>query len=88
MIPGKHPVSPAGPRPRDDAQAACPAASFRACQFHGRSSSKPVGRVRGDAGQDVGQPGLGIDIVHFGGDDQAVHGGGPLPAPIRAGEEP
>jgi Pentapeptide repeats (8 copies) len=27
----------------------------------------------GDAGQDVGQPGLGVDVVHLGGDDQAVH---------------
>jgi hypothetical protein len=34
----------------------------------------------GDAGQDVGEPGLRIDIVHLGGDDQAVHNGGALAA--------
>jgi len=36
----------------------------------------------GDAGQDVGEPGLRIDIVHLGGDDQAVHNGGALAAAI------
>jgi hypothetical protein len=32
-----------------------------------------VGRMLGDPGQDVGRPSLRINIVHFGGDDQAVH---------------
>jgi hypothetical protein len=36
-------------------------------------------RVLGDSGQDVGEPGLRIDAVHFGGDDQAVHRRGTLP---------
>jgi hypothetical protein len=36
----------------------------------------------GDAGQDVGEPGLRIDVVHLGGDDQAVHHGGALAAAI------
>ena len=36
---------------------------------------EPVSRVLGDAGQNVGQPSLRIDIVHFGRDDDAVHGG-------------
>src|SRR5258707_10916536 len=43
----------------------------------------PAGRVLSDPGQHVGQPGLRIDIVHLGGDDQAVHRGGALPAMIR-----
>jgi hypothetical protein len=41
-----------------------------------------------DAGEDVGEPGLWIDIVELGGDDQAVEAGGALAAPIRAAEEP
>ena len=47
-----------------------------------------MGRVLGDTGQDVGQPGLRIHIVHFGRDDDAVHGGGALAAAIGAGEQP
>jgi hypothetical protein len=42
--------------------------------------------VLGDAGQDVGQPGLRIHVVDRGRDDNAVHGGGALSAAIRAGE--
>ncbi len=42
----------------------------------------------GNAGQYVGEPGLWIDIVELGRDDQAVHGGGPHAAAIGAGEEP
>jgi hypothetical protein len=38
-----------------------------------------VGGMIGDAGQDVGQPGLRIDVVELGGDDQAVHEGRALP---------
>src|SRR6202022_324474 len=47
-----------------------------------------AGRVSSDPGQHVGQPGLRIDIVHLGGDDQAVHRGGALPAAIGTGEQP
>ena len=47
-----------------------------------------MGRVLGDARQDIGQPGLRIDVVHLGGDDQAVHGGGPLTAAVGTGEQP
>ena len=36
----------------------------------------------GDAGQDVGKPGLRVDVVHLGRDDQAVHNGGALAAAI------
>ena len=39
-------------------------------------------RVLGDVSQDVGQPGLRVDVVHLGADDQAVHHRGPLSALI------
>ncbi len=39
----------------------------------------------GDAGEGVGEPSLRIDVVHLGGDDQAVHDGGALAAAIGAG---
>jgi hypothetical protein len=38
----------------------------------------------GDAGQNIGEPGLWINIVHLGRDDQAVHDRGPLAAAIGA----
>src|SRR5207237_8939147 len=44
---------------------------------------RPVRRMLGDPGQDVGQPGLRVDVVHFGGDDQAVHRRGALSAAVR-----
>ena len=34
--------------------------------------------MRGDARQNVGEPRLRIDAVHFGDDDEAMHGGGAL----------
>jgi hypothetical protein len=47
-----------------------------------------MGRMPGDAGQDVSQPGLRIDIVQFGGDDQAVDRRCSLSAAIGTGEQP
>ena len=47
---------------------------------------EPVSRVLGDAGQNVGQPSLRIDVVHFCSDDDAVHGGSTLSSAIGAGE--
>ena len=44
--------------------------------------------MAGDTGEDVGQPGLGIDVVELGGDDEAVHEGGTVAATIGAGEQP
>ncbi len=41
-----------------------------------------------DAGQHIGEPGLGVDIVHLGGDDQAIDDGGAGSAAIRTGEQP
>ncbi len=46
-----------------------------------------VGGMFGDAGQDVGEPGLRIDIVELGRDDQAVHTRRPLAAAIGAAEQ-
>ena len=42
--------------------------------------------VFGDASQDVGEPGLWIDVVHFCRDNDAVHGGSALSAAIGTGE--
>jgi len=42
-----------------------------------------VSRVLGNPGQDVGEPSLRIDVVHFCRDDDAVHNGGALAAAIR-----
>jgi len=36
----------------------------------------------GDAGENIGEPRLGIDVVQLGGGDQAVHDGGALSAAI------
>lgn len=44
--------------------------------------------VAGDAGEDIGQPGLGIDVVELGGLDQRVDHRGSLAAAIRAAEQP
>ena len=41
-----------------------------------------------DAGEDVGEPGLGIDVVEAGGDDEGVEYGGAMSACIGAGEGP
>ena len=42
----------------------------------------------GDAGEHVGEPGLGIDVVELGGDDQAVQERRRAAAAIGAGEQP
>jgi len=42
----------------------------------------------GNPGKNVGEPGLRIDIVHLGRDDQAVHHCGTIAATIRAAEQP
>jgi hypothetical protein len=42
----------------------------------------------GDASQDIGEPGLRINVIHFGRDDQAVHHRRPLAAAVRAAEQP
>lgn len=42
----------------------------------------------GDAGEDIGEPGLRVDIVELGRRDQRQHEGGPIRATIRTGKEP
>jgi hypothetical protein len=42
----------------------------------------------GQAGEDVGEPGLGVDAVQLRGFDQRVHGGRAFATAIRAGEGP
>jgi len=42
----------------------------------------------GDAGEDIGKPGLGIDVVEAAGLNQRKDDGGALPAAVGAGEEP
>ena len=42
----------------------------------------------GDAGQDIGQPRLRIDIVQFGGDDEAIYRRRAPPTAVGPREEP
>lgn len=49
---------------------------------------KPVLRRIGDAGEDVGQPGLRIDVVEFRRHDQRRHGRRPGSAAFGAGKQP
>lgn len=42
----------------------------------------------GQPGEAVGQPRLGIDVVHLRGDDQRIHQGGAFATAPEAGEEP
>ena len=41
-----------------------------------------------DAGENVGEAGLRIDVVEFGGLDQRVHDDGSLGSALRTGEQP
>jgi hypothetical protein len=41
----------------------------------------------GDAGEHVGEPSLGVDVVELGGGDRAVDDGGALTSTIGAGEQ-
>jgi hypothetical protein len=42
----------------------------------------PVSRMRGDPGENVGKPGLRVDVVHFTRDDEAINGRGALAAAV------
>ena len=44
--------------------------------------------VGGDAREDVGEPGLRIDAVHLGCDNQTIHSCGALSASVRSAEQP
>ena len=45
-------------------------------------------RQVGDAVEDVGEPGLRVDVIQLGGADQGVHHRRPLAASVGAGEQP
>jgi hypothetical protein len=47
-----------------------------------------MGGIRGNAGQHICKPSLRIDVVHLGGDDEAVHGGSTIAAAIGSAEQP
>ena len=54
----------------------------------GEELVQPRLRQVGEAVEDVGEPGLGVDVVELRGADEGVHHRRPLPAAIRAREEP
>ena len=45
-------------------------------------------RQLGDAGEDIGEPSLRVDVVELGGADEGVHRRGSLAAAVGAGEQP
>lgn len=47
-----------------------------------------MGRMGRNTSQDIGEPGLRIDAIHFGRDDEAVHGRRALSATIGSAEQP
>ena len=59
-----------------------------AFQCQGKSSCSRVCRHLTDTGKDVGEPGLGLDVVELRGADEGVHHGRPLAAAIGAREQP
>ena len=61
---------------------------FEAAPIPRQQLVEPLNRMLGDASQDIGEPGLRINIVHFGGNDEAVHHRGALAAAIRTAEQP
>ena len=54
----------------------------------GEELVQPGLRLLCDAGEDVGEPGLGIDVVELRGADQGVHRRRALAAAIGAREQP
>src|SRR3990170_3546683 len=65
-----------------------PPAVTQLCETFCTSSVEPGRGMTGDASEDIGKPSLRINAVHFGGNDQTVHGCGLLAATVGAGEEP
>jgi len=47
-----------------------------------------MSRMGEDAGEDIGEPGLWVDAVHFRRGDEAVHCCGAPPSAIRSAEQP
>lgn len=54
----------------------------------GKQLVETTDRKVGDTRQDVGQPGLRVDVVELGGGDQASDDGGALAAAVRTGQQP
>ena len=54
----------------------------------GEEFVQPELRLLGDAGENVGELGLRVDVVELGGADERVHHRRPRAASIGAGEEP
>jgi hypothetical protein len=45
-------------------------------------------RIGGQSGEDVGEPGLRVDVIQLSADDQAVENGSALSAAIGTAEQP
>ncbi len=54
----------------------------------GEELVEALGRMLGDAGEHVGEPGLGIDVVHLRRVDQGVHEGDSVTDAVGTGEQP
>ena len=54
----------------------------------GKQLVETTDRMVGDAGEDVGQPGLRVDVVQLGRDDEALEDGSALAVAVGAGEQP
>jgi hypothetical protein len=54
----------------------------------GQEIGESGGRMIGDAAQHVRQPSLGIDVVHLGRHDKAIHERRPIAAAVGTGEQP
>src|ERR1700756_1476165 len=52
---------------------------LRSLPVPGQQLIEPVGGVGGDASEYIGEPGLRVDVVYLGRDDEAIHGGGSAP---------
>ena len=54
----------------------------------GQEFVEPALRRPGDAAEDIGEPGLRVDVVELGGADEGVHRRRPRAAAVGAGEQP
>jgi hypothetical protein len=54
----------------------------------GQQFIKPMRGMGGDAREDVGEPGLRINAIHFRRDNETVHGCSAMPAAIGPAEQP
>lgn len=60
----------------------------RPCPVPGKQVVEKAHRMFGNAGENIGKPGLGIDVVEPRGLDEGVKDGGALTAAIRPAEQP